>query len=810
MTTFDPPQTVDDSQSTTQVGDSFRDAVCQLLRTQYPDAKTEQYVGGTKVDILFSTFSFGKREVIAVECKNYEKALSKSDLEREIYPKYNPLLEKGLINDLIVVSRKPIGSQASDYIKTMRSTSHQTLEELEESLLGIRQYVEGLAALRPTDDAEYIEGRFAGQDGAALARVEEWVASDSQNGLAILGSYGQGKSSLARRIAAHYAQAYLHDQTGRIPIRKTLGDVVHETRLEALFGAEFTADFPLKGYQFKTFDHLNQSGRLLVILDGFDEMKHAMTASDFLTNFREFNRLLRGKSKVLLLGRPNAMPSGAQQLVFRGLKMVANQVVASLEYAPWVEWTLDFFSPEESRELLESALASAASTYERQGRVTYEADFLAKRTEEVLAHVPTELLKRPVHVQLIAGLAADPGFDLKGFNEYRLYEHFIQSMVERDTLQKRARKGISLEDRLQFQRDLAWWAWRRQGKAQGTFFRDEIPESVLAALPWGNAADFEGKRNEYIVSTLTEEKDSGVLYFAHRSFQEFLVADRLRTAKSTPGVHAEYALHLTPDVISFLVQAPDPDFIFDWYDTLIASSGPLPASYLSFYLAFPKLIKEVTQRAMDKPLTANVWTVALVTLASRAGTENAVGKRALAEFLYAVVRSGDSKPAAVAVLALMQQLTSPTSQPEWLLMVSAMIERSLRKARVQSDAMALSIESKQFDFAAKWLGHIAEKVFPSAGKQDAWKIQFEASKLAALCTAEINGELPQGPGVFGDGMAFHSAESVSIDALKAFAGVADVVLKPHEKFLRQKRNSFNVVSHSEKRSPQSWNRDKDV
>ena len=116
---------------------------------------------------------------------------------------------------------------------------------------------------------------------------------------------------------------------------------------------------------------------------------------------------------------------------------------------------------------------------------------------------------------------------------------------------------------------------------------------MLSALPWGNASDFEGKRNEYIVSTLTEEKDAGVLYLAHRSFQEFLVADRLRFAKPTPNVHQDYAAHLTPDVISFLIQAPEPDFIFDWYKTMKSCSGPLQGSYLDFYLHFPDLIKEV-------------------------------------------------------------------------------------------------------------------------------------------------------------------------------------------------------------------------
>lgn len=790
----------------TEVGDSFRDSVCQLLRTQFPDAVPETWIGGTKVDIYFTQHTFGKRDRIAVECKNYDAPLTKSYIERDIFSKYHPLFESRLIDSVVIVSRKPLGSAALAYVDTWRGARHQTFEELEEYLLGVRGYVEGLATLRPTEDAEYVEGRFAGREGAALASIEEWVSTPGANGLAILGSYGQGKSSLARRVAAHFAQAYLKDQTGRIPIRKTLGDVVHETRLEGLFGAEFTADTPLPGYQFKTLEHLNQNGRLLVILDGFDEMKHAMTASDFVSNFREFNRLLKGKSKVLLLGRPNAMPSDTQDLVFRGLRSVAGQTVASPDFRPWVQWTLDFFTPTESRGLLESTLANFVASYAQQGRFTYLPSFVSDRTAEILSRVPAELLKRPVHVQLIAGLAADPRFDLEGFNEYRLYEHFIRSMVERDTLNKRARKAIPLEARLQFQRDLAWWAWRRPGKAQGSFLRDEIPESVLDSLPWGNAADFEGKRNEYIVSTLTEEKDAGVLYFAHRSFQEFLVADRLRLAKPTAIAHQDYAAHLTPDVVSFLIQAPDEAFINDWYFTLTSCAFPLPSSYLNFYLNFPRLIETVTTDALANVANTDVWTVAIVAMASRAGRNGASDSKALNGFLQEAARTADSQAAALAVLALMQGLTDPTSQPEWLPIASAMIERSLRSAREQSDAMALSITASQYDFAAMWLGQVVEKWFPQTGGVESWKLVFDAGKLAALCTAEINNKLPEGPAIFGDLMAFQSPNPVRLEALKAFAEVDANLRKTHDKFLRQRRKNFNVVSYEEKKPQSYWTR----
>ncbi|HQR97641.1 MULTISPECIES: NACHT domain-containing protein [unclassified Polaromonas] len=787
------------SPSTTEVGDSFRDLVCELLRTQFPDAQPEQYVNGTKVDVLFTRVDFGRTDRMAVECKSYETPLTKTYIEEKIWPKYQRLLDAGYIDGVLIVSRKPVGSAAADSIKGWRYARHLTIQELEESLLGIRKYVQTLAGLQPIEEASYVEARFDGHDGAALEKLQAWVSSPAGNGLAILGSYGQGKTSLARRVAGYYANAYLADPTQRIPIIKKLGEVVHETRLEALFGAEFTADSPAPGYQFKTFDYLNQTGRLLVILDGFDEMKHAMTASDFFSNFREFNRLLKGQSKVILLGRPNALPSDAQDLVFRGIRRVGGQSVASTEFNQWQELTLAFFNEAERQDLLFSNLKNIVSRYQVAGRFTYKSSFVEERTAEVLDRVPPDLLARPVHVQLISELAADPSFDFGDFTRYRLYDHFIRSMVERDTTQKRARKAIPLGDRLQFQRDVAWWAWRRIGKVQGSFGREEIPNSLLAELPDGNATDLEGKRNEYIVSTLTEEKDSGVLYFAHRSFQEFLVAERLRLAKPDPNAHAEYSAHITPDIISFLNQTPDLDYVMDWYDTLRSSPGLLSPSYLLFYSRFPRLIENIEQTALRQPAQVDMWTVAIIVLAHQSKTPGSPTLAQLDAFLLQVLRLGQDDAAATATLALLQRQQSRFSSPMLLALVGGLIERCLRRARPESDPSALSIEAKQFDFSAKWLGHTVEKVFAMQGKLDAAKLQFNPGKLIALCAGEVNDRMPEAVSAFGEVRESAIVAPVSVETQKVYEMIDLKLRKAHDGFLRNRRTNFVVVSYDRTR-----------
>lgn len=792
MTRATPP-------STTEIGDSFRDLVCELLRTRFFDAQPEQFIAGTKVDIVFSQPNWGRQQRVAVECKNYDKPLTKADFEG-IYAKYQPMLDSRSVDQVLVVSNKPIGAAASAYLNSWRDASHQTFRELEESLLGLRRYIEGLAKLVPTVDAQYVEARLDAPrvlGESALDEIRGWVSNPACNSLAILGSYGQGKTSLARRIAAHFASTYLVDPTQRIPILKSLGDVVHETRLEGLFGAQFTADHPAPGFQFKTFDHLNRSGRLLVILDGFDEMKHAMTASDFLSNFREFNRLLVGHSKVILLGRPNALPTDTQHLVFRGTRNIAGQSVASTEFAPWKERTLSFFSEDESRELLEGSLESSVRRYEAAGRFAYPPSFVGDRTNEVLGRVPRDLLARPVHVQLIAELAADPGFDFEGFNRYSLYDHFIRSMVARDTTEKPARKAVALNDRLQFQRDLAWWAWRRPGKSQGSFFRDEIPESLLVQLPDGNSADFEGKRNEYIVSTLTEEKDAGVLFFAHRSFQEFLVAERLRLAKPDPNAHIDYSAHLTPDIIAFLTQAPEDHYIATWYSTLRACPGPVNGAYLRFFASFSSMTEAMASHAKSNVAAIDLWTTAIVTLASRVKTPGALEAAELDDFLLQVVRTGKDDTAAVAALALWQ--SHSRTQPNLAALTAALLERVLRKARHESDSSALSVEAKQFDFSATWVGKGIEKVFAQPGRTDGVRLNFDSGMLIGMATGEINAKLPEGLMVFSDGLEV--AKFAQVDAERVFALIDRDLRKTHEGFLRGRKLNYSVVSFERTRSP---------
>lgn len=639
--------------NTTEVGNAFRDAVACLLRTKHSDVRTEVLIGHKKVDVVYTFVDLGRRITVGVECKNEAAPLTKDEIRTQIWADYEPLVRNRELDCVVIVARRDINAMARKYVDEQPSLRFQTLEQLEDSLIGLNDYVTQLAGMFSASQLEsyYIDARLEGHESPALDVIDSWMRCNDPTPLAILGGYGKGKTSLAMRVVSQQAARHRVDPAERIPILIRLGQVVHETQLEALFGKEFTARYPATDFRFHTLMHLNAEGRLLVVLDGFDEMKHAMSVADFNATFKEFNRLLGPKARVLLLGRPNALPTEARTHVLRGLRRVGSQFVADPQFASWREEEIAFFDEGEIERFLRAYLKHLLKHRDAVAGMT-SGEFIDARVREVISKVSSDLLRRPVQARIVADLAHDPNFRLDGFTKYTLYDQFIRQLIARDTEEKRARAVIPLEPRYSFQQELAWWSWTRSNDGQGYFNRDEIPQALVDRLPDGDATDGTAKLNEYIVSSLTEEKEAGVLYFEHRSFQEFLVADRLRIARLTPDQHVVMSSAITPDIRSFLDAAPDQSHLARWFETLSACEGPLDIDYLRYFQTDVSLVKDIATAIRSS--NCSPAHIAIVGMAheghadwplSRADTIN--------NLAYAVVRH-DKETSALAALCLLR------------------------------------------------------------------------------------------------------------------------------------------------------------
>lgn len=577
-------------------GSSLRNEAADYLRSIYGNAEVEVLRKGKKVDVVCRVTEFGKSTELFVEVKDYGRNLTREEVAR-ICVDYEPVLDASASSKLLLVTRAGLSPSGQESVDGRSRMYHQTIWEMEDAAFALLPYVRAQADVFEEDglssyyiparaqlaeyDADHERSLTAG-DAPLLAVVEEWIDSEDPTPIAVLGGYGAGKSSFARQLVSRQARRALEDPAARRPVLVRLGVITRSAGLDSLLGSLFTSEYEVRGYSYRRFKQFNENGRLLVILDGFDEMKHAMTWTEFLNELRELNTLNAGRSKVLLLGRPSAFTSDDEHLeVLRGRLRVDGGATRRLRGWPeFREYELAPFSREERVEFVRRYLTHSAGS----GAAGEEA--VTRRIEEVnrLADQEPDVFAKPVHARILVELALDHDFDLSAFADgvtrWTLYSQFFQLLARRET-EKAARSPIEPRFRLEFLRRVAVWLWEHKDGAT-SFRASDLPKYILDDLPDGDAEILEDKRREYLAGAFLERKANDAYFFPHRSFAEFLVAEHLALDPPASGRHEHRAALVRGGVADFLEVAPASRRVADWCSTLDHASGDLPIDYLLF------------------------------------------------------------------------------------------------------------------------------------------------------------------------------------------------------------------------------------
>jgi hypothetical protein len=321
---------------------------------------------------------------------------------------------------------------------------------------------------------------------------------------------------------------------------------------------------------------------------------------------------------------------------------------------------------------------------------------------------------------------------------------------------------------------------------------------LLADLTPGEAVDIEGKFNEYIVSTLTEEKSGGTLFFAHRSFQEFLVAERVRLVPPSAVTHATYSSFVTEDVIAFLRQFPDPSYLLEWYGTLRTCPGPLMSRYLAFMASNTNVVEAALEMHFPDgervDIRADPWTVFLLAIAAEGHTAGAPDEEQLRRLLRTWIRLGSPSTAAAASLASLVIYKAQPNQAALVALVADLVERSFRRARPSLEADTLTFEKGTSDFASHWLGNFVHREWPRNGQLVDATLKFDLRLLERLC-GEASGSNPAvtgEPHCFGS-VLFAETELASVPAATVFSKIDRDVRNSFGGVVRSRRPRFDIV-----------------
>lgn len=542
-------------------GSTLRDKVSGVLGMLHRIVKTEHPLKSTTADVYYvdqRSQNFPMR--IAVECKDWQSPLNSKQLA-EIDNLYRPSINQDEIDHLWIVSNHELAQGPSQTVSNLKWVVYSTYQEFLSSVMNFSLVLEeNIAAFKIHESNKNFLHLEAKDRSATLEETtRSWLSGDSR-ALIIFGGYGLGKTSFSFYIASALSAEYQDGTFDRIPIRISLSGLYAKQDLKGLIcsvltGSEGGPD--VGNFSYNLFLRMVQEGLFVLILDGFDEMRHAMTSEEFSYTFEQMSPLFAGKSKTIVLGRPDSFFNEDEE------EQILSALLSQTD-SPESEFTKIEVSPLR-RDQIDSFLANffkgvkSGSGPRKSGKIdTFEYD-----EDEI------DILSRPVQLQMFTKIMRQHMKIDGKITRHRLYSHFIYEFIKREQA-KDARKveigeaTLGHDDpRSIFMQNVAWWVL--VDKRENRFSASEIPHDLVppSLVTEGKTR---GSLREALVGSVIERisrtteavgtKGGSVYYFPHKSYLEFLVAEYFCRERFSREMFGKFFRNANKEIISFINDGP--------------------------------------------------------------------------------------------------------------------------------------------------------------------------------------------------------------------------------------------------------------
>jgi len=590
--------------------EEFQNSVAHLFAVAGFDVKQNILINHKKADVFVSERRYGKSHRIVVECKDYAKPLTQSEVS-EIYANYLPLFPTH-VDEILIVSRKGVSDSAKAMIAVSPHLREVSYHELFANIMDFRPYLTSLVEQFREAGLNRYYVPLRSRIGDDMDRsVEDWLQSSTGRPIAILGSYGLGKTTFARFLAQKYATRALNNPNDRIPILVPLGEISNEQSLEGLLGKLFTATNVVRNYNFSMFSELNRLGHFIILYDGFDEMKQSLSWNDFKFNLKELNRLVSANSRVIILGRPTAFLTDAEHnFALHGVRFGTTYETRDIEWPDFEEIEVSGFDHSQMSDFLRGYLAYLIEVTTRDDQKERLKKFIGFDIDKLVKGQIGDIAKRPVQLKMIIEILPDFHGKLNELTVHGLYDYFVDYVIERESY-KLARKRFTTRQRRAFARDVAWWLWRSRDRS---ILDQALPIDLLRPF-MRDDEDSEAVARDLISACVLDRRVGGRLFFPHRSIQEFLVAEAIYDGIVQHRIEtADVCAALTPEVEDFLGEFVDKKFLTAMASRLHQHRGGVSLSLL-------KLVYK-NGHYHDFFDDLNKWTGMLEALAVAAGVED--------------------------------------------------------------------------------------------------------------------------------------------------------------------------------------------
>ena len=372
--------------------------------------------------------------------------------------------------------------------------------------------------------------------------LNDWLAEPGLRQIALLGEYGQGKSTVSLMASYHLMRRIQQDpRSARIPILLELRGKSPRTLREDELLSTWAGRY---GIDTRALIKLLVAGRLLLIFEGFDEVDLSGDSDARIEHFKIMWGLCYPKAKIMVTGRPNYFLDDAELKVALGIQ------ASSLERPYCQAVYLAPFNFEEIKHSLRNLHADI-----RSGIMV-----LAHKNERFY-----DIVSRPSMLHVVSTL-----WHTEHLAEYgeRINSALVMDLFVRHSYERQGGKGqkydftppsagkakpafmaLNIHERAYFMEGIATYMLIHQLPNQITgrqldevvrLLIDAIPESVSlqsdaqggeARKPLRQRYDLENKPEE-AQTILTDVRACGLLVpdlsrsgsfkFGHKSFMEFL------------------------------------------------------------------------------------------------------------------------------------------------------------------------------------------------------------------------------------------------------------------------------------------------
>jgi WD40 repeat protein len=338
--------------------------------------------------------------------------------------------------------------------------------------------------------------------------IDNWLTERGKMHISVLGEFGTGKTWFCRYYAYRQLGRYIKDPVNeRLPILITLRSFAKAMTAQQMINDALLEQYrlPFVGSAFEIFQEMNRRGKLLLILDGFDEMARQVDYQTVIDNFWDLASLVEEGSKVILTSRTEYFRWAKESEKILGGKEFGKRTIL-LSPPTFEVLYLEQFNDDQISKVITLRLG------EKDG---------PSMAKQILKNRDlAEMARKPVLIELLLAALDEVSANILK-NQAKVYLYATNKLLLRNIDTKRT--FTKTADKLYFLCELAW-EMIKSGELRIHYV--SIPERIKTYFDSRIKDQHELDTWDFDLrsQTLLHRNAAGYYEFAHKSLAEYFVA----------------------------------------------------------------------------------------------------------------------------------------------------------------------------------------------------------------------------------------------------------------------------------------------